>query len=296
MEDAWGHGVTTEFVPIRYNWGNIGPILDGMRAAVANGTAAGIDMSAYDLARMDWGGGPPNTEHMSGSDAAIIADALAKSLAPTVQALAGGGSPDPSPQPEPEPEPEPVPTAPASGEESPDPEQREAGTGPDRLVLKISQDAYQGSAEYTVSVDGEQIGGTFTASASNSAGESDTLTLKGDWDAGRHEVAVTFLNDKWDGTPDTDRNLYVDGIIPSASSGDRFCPGAPCDGGEALGRVHQPVPSVAARLHDGLVAVPDAVAQEVGAQVGPDLLDRVRLRGVGRQPEKGGVILAQGAE
>ncbi|HVE69250.1 MAG TPA: carbohydrate-binding domain-containing protein, partial [Solirubrobacteraceae bacterium] len=208
VEDAWGHGVTTEFVPIRYNWGNIGPILDGMRAAVANGTAAGIDMSAYDLARMDWGGGPPNTEHMSGSDAAIIADALAKSLAPTVQALANGGSPDPSPQPEPEP----VPTAPASGEESPDPEQRDAGTGPDRLVLKISQDAYQGSAEYTVSVDGEQIGGTFTASASNSAGESDTLTLKGDWDAGRHEVAVTFLNDKWDGTPDTDRNLYVDGI------------------------------------------------------------------------------------
>ena len=88
VEDAWGHGVTTEFVPIRYNWGNIGPILDGMRAAVANGTAAGIDMSAYDLARMDWGGGPPNTEHMSGSDAAIIADALAKNLAPTVQALA----------------------------------------------------------------------------------------------------------------------------------------------------------------------------------------------------------------
>ena len=79
-------------------------------------------------------------------------------------------------------------------------------------------------------------------------------------------------------------------LIPSASSGDRFCPGAPCDGGEALGRVHQPVPSVAARLHDGLVAVPDAVAQEVGAQVGPDLLDRVRLRGVGRQPQQADVL------
>ena len=105
VEQAFGHAVTTEFVPIRYNWGNIGPILDGMRAAVANGTAAGIDMSAYDLARMDWGGGPPNTEHMSGSDAAIIADALAKSLAPTVQALAAGGTPSPNASPQPPPRP-----------------------------------------------------------------------------------------------------------------------------------------------------------------------------------------------
>jgi hypothetical protein len=50
-----------------------------------------------------------------------------------------------------------------------------AGTGIDALVLKISQDAYQGSAQYTVSVDGVQVGGTFTASASHAAGQSDTL-------------------------------------------------------------------------------------------------------------------------
>src|SRR3954471_15089664 len=85
------------------------------------------------------------------------------------------------------------------------------------------------------------------------------------------------------------------GLIPSASSGDRFCPGAPCDGGEALGRVHQPVPSVAARLHDGLVAVPDAVAQEVGAQVGPDLLDCVSMlplyAGFLLRPGVGGSVL-----
>src|SRR5918997_1308048 len=86
-----------------------------------------------------------------------------------------------------------------------------AGTGPDALVLKISQDAYQGSAEYTVSVDGAQVGETFTASASRAAGQSDTLTLKGDWGPGEHEVAVKFLNDRWDGTAATDRNLYLDG-------------------------------------------------------------------------------------
>jgi hypothetical protein len=86
-----------------------------------------------------------------------------------------------------------------------------AGSGADSLVLKISQDAYQGSAQYTVSVDGKQVGGTFTASAWRSAGQSDTLTLKGDWGAGEHKVEVKFLNDAWGGTAATDRNLHVDG-------------------------------------------------------------------------------------
>ena len=75
-----------------------------------------------------------------------------------------------------------------------------AGTGPDSLVLKISQDAYQGTPQYTVSVDGKQVGGTFTASASHAAKQSDTLTLKGDWAAGAHKVSVKFLNDAWGGT------------------------------------------------------------------------------------------------
>jgi hypothetical protein len=56
-----------------------------------------------------------------------------------------------------------------------------AGTWPDTLVLKISQDEWQGSARYTVKVDGvQQIGGTLTASATRASGQSDTLTLKGD--------------------------------------------------------------------------------------------------------------------
>ena len=85
-----------------------------------------------------------------------------------------------------------------------------AGTGPDSLVLKISQDAYQGSAQYTVAVDGKQVGGTFTASASHAAKQSDTLTLKGDWAAGAHKVEVKFLNDAYGGSAATDRNLHID--------------------------------------------------------------------------------------
>src|SRR3954469_11113142 len=84
------------------------------------------------------------------------------------------------------------------------------GTDPDTLVLKISEDAYQGDAQYTVSVDGVQIGGTLTAHASHAAGQDDAVTVHGDWGAGNHSVSVNFFNDAWGGTSSTDRNLYVD--------------------------------------------------------------------------------------
>ncbi|WP_238841895.1 hypothetical protein, partial [Xylella fastidiosa] len=77
--------------------------------------------------------------------------------------------------------PTPTPTAPP-------PTEATAGSGPDSLVLKLSQDAYQGSARYQVFVDGAQVGGTYTASAWRSAGQSDALTLKGDWGPGEHKV------------------------------------------------------------------------------------------------------------
>ncbi len=86
------------------------------------------------------------------------------------------------------------------------------GTGSDTLVLKISQDAYQGSAQYTVSIDGVRVGGTLTAVATRISGQEDTVTVKGNWGAGSHKVTVNFLNDAWGGTAATDRNLQVNGI------------------------------------------------------------------------------------
>ena len=85
------------------------------------------------------------------------------------------------------------------------------GAGSDTLVLRVSQDAYQGSAQYTVSVDGVQIGGPLTASALRGSGQSDTVNVLGDWAAGGHSVSITFLNDLYGGTPAADRNLYLDG-------------------------------------------------------------------------------------
>jgi hypothetical protein len=86
------------------------------------------------------------------------------------------------------------------------------GTGSDTLVLKISQEAWQGDAQYTVSVDGTQLGGTLTAKALFGSGQSDTVTLQGEWGLGDHKVAVNFINDAWGGSATTDRNLHVDGL------------------------------------------------------------------------------------
>jgi Ca2+-binding RTX toxin-like protein len=83
------------------------------------------------------------------------------------------------------------------------------GAGPDRLVLHISQDSWQGDAQFTVRVDGVQVDGTQTAHASHAAQQDDTLTVLGAWGSGQHRVTVTFLNDAWGGGG-SDRNLYVD--------------------------------------------------------------------------------------
>ncbi len=102
----------------------------------------------------------------------------------------------------------PAPTSPAPVS----PATADIGSGADTLLLKISQDAWNGSAQYTVSVDGKQVGGTLTAAALHANGQDDLVAVHGNWAAGPHSVKVSFLNDAWGGTAATDRNLYVDGI------------------------------------------------------------------------------------
>lgn len=110
------------------------------------------------------------------------------------------------PAPGPIPTPTPVPTTPTPT------------AGQDTLVLKVSQDSWEGNAMYTVSVDGRQIGGTLTAHAEHDEGEVDTVTLHGDWTDGQHQVSVDFLNDAYAGTRDTDRNLYLESVSLNGSA------------------------------------------------------------------------------
>ena len=86
-----------------------------------------------------------------------------------------------------------------------------AGPG-DTLVLDVSEDAWQGDAQFTVTVDGAQVGGVYTATASHAAGATTAVPLSGTWGPGAHTVGISFINDAWGGSAATDRNLYVDQV------------------------------------------------------------------------------------
>src|SRR6185312_16231680 len=74
------------------------------------------------------------------------------------------------------------------------------GSGSDQLKLSISEDAYNGDVQYEVFVDGTQVGGIKTAHASHAAGQSDQLTVLGNWGSGPHDASIVFLNDAYNGT------------------------------------------------------------------------------------------------
>ena len=86
------------------------------------------------------------------------------------------------------------------------------GSGPDTLGLNIAEDYYNGDAQFTVSVDGQQVGGTQTATAIAGNGQSQMLDVLGNF-SGAHTVSINFLNDASTNNPGpgTDRNLYVGG-------------------------------------------------------------------------------------
>ncbi len=92
----------------------------------------------------------------------------------------------------------------------------------DTLVLNLSEDAFQGDAQFTVSVDGKSLGAAQTVTALHGAGASQAFAFNGQFGPGAHDLAVTFINDNWN--PGVgDRNLYVNGATlngtASASTG-----------------------------------------------------------------------------
>ena len=78
--------------------------------------------------------------------------------------------------------------------------------------MGISEDAWQGDAQYVVDVDGQQVGGVQTATASHAGGAIQNVTVNGSWGSGSHTLGVTFINDLYGGTAATDRNLYVSNV------------------------------------------------------------------------------------
>ena len=88
-----------------------------------------------------------------------------------------------------------------------------SGSGSDTLVLDVSEIAAGGrDVQFAVSVDGVQIGGTQTVTASHAAAQSQDITLMGNFGpAGSHTVTVNFLNG-YATNADAGRTLYVNAI------------------------------------------------------------------------------------
>ena len=130
-----------------------------------------------------------------------------------------------------------------------------ATTSSDALQVNVSEDAWQGDAQFTVSVDGTQVGGVQTATTLHSSGQTQAVTLSGTFGAGSHSVAVSFINDAYGGTPSTDRNLYVqsaaiEGAVSTSPPATLLSNGtATFNVAVPNGQVPVPVPTSALTLH-----------------------------------------------
>jgi hypothetical protein len=86
------------------------------------------------------------------------------------------------------------------------------GTGPDTLRLALSADVWNGAPEYVLYVNGALLGGRQSVGAERALGDMSYIDVRGAFNGGANELLVRFLNDAWGGTPDTDRNLYVEAV------------------------------------------------------------------------------------
>jgi beta-glucanase (GH16 family) len=108
-----------------------------------------------------------------------------------------GATPTPTPTPTPVPTPAPTPNP----------------AGQSTIKLHVSEDGWKGDAQFQVFVDGKQVGGNHTVTASHRAGAWQDVVVTGDFgSAGPQKVEVKFVNDAWGGSASTDRNMYVDWV------------------------------------------------------------------------------------
>lgn len=79
-----------------------------------------------------------------------------------------------------------------------------------QLILRISETAWRGDAQFTLMVDGSAVAGTLTATAAHGAGLSQAFTVAGVYAPGPHVVSVSFVNSL--SGPGGARALFVDGL------------------------------------------------------------------------------------
>jgi hypothetical protein len=72
----------------------------------------------------------------------------------------------------------------------------------------LSEDQYDGNADASIAVDGKLVETGLVVRASKANNECQAFQFTGSYGAGNHVVSVVFLNDAYNGSSSTDRNLY----------------------------------------------------------------------------------------
>ena len=116
-------------------------------------------------------------------------------------------------------------------------------------------------------MNGQTVSARTVVTADRAAGEWDSFVFRGDFDLdGTDRVGIRFLNDRYGGTPDTDRNLYVDSV--AVNGADTHQSAALLSNGTHDFTVgsNAPTPSDADLLADVSVGAASAMAFTAGPQ------------------------------
>jgi hypothetical protein len=87
----------------------------------------------------------------------------------------------------------------------------------DTLVLALSEDSYNGDAQFIAKVDGKQIAGPTSVTTLHSSGQSQNFTFQQAFGSGTHQLEIDFINDAYSG-PGRDRNLYINKVTYDGAS------------------------------------------------------------------------------
>lgn len=74
------------------------------------------------------------------------------------------------------------------------------------VVIGMAEDPYQGDAQYTIAVDGAAVASGSITTLQSSGNSQDVAISVPD---GPHTITVSFVADAYGGSPQLDRNLYV---------------------------------------------------------------------------------------
>ena len=92
------------------------------------------------------------------------------------------------------------------------------GSGPETLALTMAERGEPAGAQFTISVDGMQIGGVQTTVADLTSGESQTFDVEGNFAPGPNTVAIDYLNAN--NSVLVVQNATIDGTaVPSSAMG-----------------------------------------------------------------------------